>query len=83
VVGLAYGVVFTGASLTGHSQQQNIVATAAAKQLDATSTSGGPTAEQNQKIQELTFNHSYVALKIEGIDGESTDEKHTVLIEIF
>jgi hypothetical protein len=28
----------------------------AAKQLDATTTSGGPTAAQNQKIQELTFN---------------------------
>jgi hypothetical protein len=28
----------------------------AAKQLDATSQSGGPTAAQNQKIQELTFN---------------------------
>jgi hypothetical protein len=27
-----------------------------AKQLDATTQSGGPTAAQNQKIQELTFN---------------------------
>jgi hypothetical protein len=28
----------------------------AAKQLDSATSSGGPTAAQNQKIQELTFN---------------------------
>ena len=34
-----------------------------AKQLDATSQSGGPTAAQNQKIQELTFNLQQIQQK--------------------
>ncbi len=75
VVILAYGVVFTGASITDYNQPGGAVAASAAKELDAATTAGGPTAQQNQKIQELTFNQSYVVALFGNGDAFEADNK--------
>lgn len=47
--------------------------TAAAKQLDATTTSGGPTASQNQMIQQLTFNLQQVQQTLNRVNETVTN----------
>ncbi len=54
---LVFGVTISNVeSVHAATETTMSVLVSAAQQLDATTQSGGPTAAQNQKIQELTFN---------------------------